>query len=372
MTRLGAPGTLAITASAAVVFAAPFVGEIRGAIQAAFPGHYRTIVISVVLGAVTLAAAAAVSRIRDRRATRFGLVGLSLLIGVVYARATASGNADVDAVEHFHFVEYGLLALLYYRVWRERGDVSTFAMPMLAGLLVGTVDEWLQWFVPFRIGEMRDVLLNGVALLCGLLFGIGLTPPGRLVLAAGGESRTMLAAMAIATIAAGAAFFHAVHLGYEVRLPPDVRFSSRFSAGQLAAAARDRAARWGSEPPVERRLSREDHYLSEGRWHIQERNEAGSAGDIRTALHEERILEAFFAPVLGVRPADRWPIEQRAEAQARAAGEPGPFHSEAHPYPIYSWRPALFWAAIAAAVAVLAWVGRVGRDVPRLRAGQPA
>jgi VanZ family protein len=362
----GARLSVAIAASAAVVFAAPFVGEIRGAIQAAFPGQYRAIVGSIVGGAILVALAGAASQIRDRRRLRYALLGLSLLIGVGYALATSSGNPEVDAVERFHFIEYGLLALLYHRVWRDRNDLSSFALPLLAGLLVGIADEWLQWFIPFRVGEMRDVLLNGVALTCGLLFGAGLNPPARLVPRRSDASRMTLAATAAVTIACASAFFHTVHLGSEVHRTADVRFLSRFSAGALAAASRDRAARWGGAPPVERRFSREDHYLSEGLWHVQERNRAVTAGDWRTAWEEHVILEVFYRPVLDVRPGDRWTPEQRADVEARAGGGSGAFSSDAHPYPIYVWPGALFWVIVAGVIGAVAAAG-----LPRVHSGRP-
>ncbi len=365
-----APLSVALLASVSIVISAPFVGEIRGAIQAAFPGQYRSIVLTIVAGAVAVAAAAAVARIRERRALRYGLLALALGIGVAYARATSSGNPDVDAVERFHFVEYGLLALLYHRVWRDRRDLSAFALPMLAGLLVAIGDELLQWFIPFRVGEMRDVLLNGVALGCGLLFGAGLTPPRRLELLRDRGARATLARVAVVTIIACAIFFHAVHLGHDVRVQPVSRFLSRFSAEELVAAARDRPARWDGEPPSEGRFSREDHYLAEARWHIQERNEAVSAGDIRAAWHEQLILDAFFEPVLEVLPGVRWPPEQRAEAEARAAAEPGAYRSAAHPHPIYPWNPRVVWTAVAAAVVLITWVGLVRGRPSRPAAGR--
>ena len=52
-----------------------------------------------------------------------------------------------------------------------------FVLPMLAGIAVGTLEEWLQWFIPGRVGDMRDVFLNGVAIVCGLLFSVGVDPP---------------------------------------------------------------------------------------------------------------------------------------------------------------------------------------------------
>ncbi len=361
---------VAVSASAAVVLASPFVGAIRGAIQSAFPGSYRTLVLTVVLAAVTGAFFVAAARIRERRTSRYGLLVAAALVGLSYAQATRSGNAEVDAVEYFHFVEYGLLTLLYDRVWRHRRDLTRVAMPLLAGLLVATFDEALQWFVPFRVGELRDLLLNGVALVCGLLFALALWPPGRVSLSMDTASRVALARMMLVTVAAAAIFFHVVHLGHQVAVAPASTFMSRFSEGELAALANDRAVRWGGVPPVERRLSREDHYLSEGRWHIQERNEAVTAGDIRTAWHEERILEIFFAPVLAAYPGDRWPAEQRADAERRAGGGPAAFTSQAHAHPIYAWTPAAFWVVVGAALAALGSAAR--RTAPRQRQDERA
>ena len=362
--------SVAILASAAVVVAAPFVGDIRAAIQSAFPGSYRYIVLALVAAAVLAALAGAVLTIRDRRATRYGLIAGALAAAVAYARATSTGNPEVDAVEHFHFVEYGLLAFLYHRAWRDRQDVSAFALPVLAGLLVGTVDEWLQWFVPFRVGELRDVLLNGIALGCGLLFAAGLHPPSGLGTIPNPRSGRVLGGLAVVTGIAVAAFFHTVHLGHEVYLGPSARFMSRFSAASLAEASRDRAVRWASGPPVERRLSREDHYLSEGRWHIEERNEAVSAGRYETAWYEQQILDAFYLPVLAAFPGARWPDAQRAEIESRVA-ERAAFSSAAHPHPIYPWNPALFWVAAGSAIGATAWAARAGLPA-RVRAGQPA
>ena len=50
-------------------------------------------------------------------------------------------------------------------------------LPLLAGFTVGTFDEWLQWFIPFRVGEAHDVFINLAALVCGLLFAVALLPP---------------------------------------------------------------------------------------------------------------------------------------------------------------------------------------------------
>src|SRR5688500_5935017 len=153
-------------------------------------------------------------RIREHRAWRYGALIAAMTIAVLYARATSTGNPDIDVVEYFHFVEYGAITFLFYRVWSKRRDVTSFALPVPAGLLVGTLDESLQAFIPTRVGELHDVFLNGAAIGCGLLFSIGLDPPERLVALRDRRSRITLAACTALVIAAGALFLHTVHLGY--------------------------------------------------------------------------------------------------------------------------------------------------------------
>jgi hypothetical protein len=146
---------------------------------------------------------------------------------------------------------------------------------------------------------------------------------------------------------------------------------SRFSADDLAAAADDRTIRWRAGLPAEPILSREDQYLSEGRWHIQERNEAWSAGNIHAAWHEQLILDAFFAPVVAGLPGDRWEAEQRSDAATRAAATTGTYRSAAHPHSIYPWRPFVLWLPIAAIVTLIAAFGFRSSGRPA-GAGQPA
>jgi hypothetical protein len=117
-----------------------------------------------------------------------------------------------------------------------------------------------------------------------------------------------------------------------------------------------------------RRLSREDQYLSEGLWHVQERNRAAGGGDVVRSWRENLILEHFFSPVLDISRLltgtdNRWPTEQRADVEARAAADTDRLVSEAAPFPIYTWRPVAFWAGVLAlmAASVLACFALEGR-----------
>ena len=334
---------LAVAASLAVVLSAPFIGQLRGFIQEAFPDHYRLIILSLVGLALVVAAQWAVRSITDRRRQRYGLIALAVIVAAGYALATATGNANVDAVERFHFVEYGLLSVLYHRAWGDRGGAAALVLPFMATFIVGTMDEAMQWFVPLRVGEWRDVALNSVAIACGLLFAVAVRRPGprppprkATVVRRPGLFATLLA------VAAFAAFIYVVHAGHEIRDPAIGVFRSRFTADELLAASADRAARWRTNPPIDvRRLSREDQYLAEALWHVQRRNEADRDRGIWAQWKENLILEKYFAPVLDTPTyltpeGARWPDEQRANAAAAAASDTRPFVSDAPPIPLYS------------------------------------
>src|SRR5688500_11808720 len=276
---------VAVVASLAVILGAPYVGQIRGRLQEALPGQYRTIVAAIVIGAAAAAVVAAVVRIRESRFRRYLCLAAALVVAVAYGRATRTGNADQDLVEQFHFVEYGVVTYLFYRVWRHRADAAALILPFCGGVIVGILDEWFQWFIPGRVGELHDVLINAVAVACGLLFSVGVHPVR--VDAASADGRRAIAAGAAAVILAAAVFIDSVHLGHEVNDPRGGTFRSRFTVDSLSAAAAERAGRWPAQPPVTSNgLAREDHYLREGQWHVQRRNEDAGDPDRWRAWHE--------------------------------------------------------------------------------------
>jgi VanZ family protein len=311
------------------------------------------------------ALAAAVTQIRHRRGRRYGAILAAFAIAAAYSIVTAAENPESRAVERFHFLEYGVIAFLFYRAWRPLGDPAIVLLPMLAGVLAGTAEEWFQWFIPRRVGELRDVFLNLVAIGCGLLFSVAVLPPPSFRRRLRRGSAARVCRLAAATVLALAAFVHALHLGHAVRDEEAGTFTSRYSAAQLRALQAGRQARWRTDPPplTLQRLSREDQYLSEGIEHVMHRNELWAAGDYAGAWNENLILERYFAPVLDTpsyagRAGHRWPAEQRADAEARvnalASFEPAAYVSGAYPYPILVWNAAAFWTVVALVTGALA------------------
>jgi VanZ family protein len=315
---------LAVVVSLVLVLSAPFIGELRRWVQASVPGpQYLWLVNGAVgagVGAVAVTALVRIRRDTSGRVWRFALIGLAAVVAVVFTRVTGSSNPAVAAVEHFHFVQYGVITWLFYRAWHRRGDAAVLLLPCAAAFVFGVAEEWWQWFLPARVGELADVLLNTVAILCGLLVSVALRPPARPL--RGGGARASAAGV-LAAAAAVAAFTWTVHVGHAIDDPDIGRFVSRYPAGQLHALAAERVARWAADPPLVRRtLGREDQYRSEGEAHVRARNTAWEQGDVRTAWGENLILERYYAPVLDTpshisKTGHRWHPDHRADAERR-------------------------------------------------------
>ena len=352
---------VACAASAAVVLSAPFMGRLQSLLRSSLSTRTYVIGLGVlVAAAVGGAIVVAFLRSRERRGRRMAAMAAAILIGALYTAALSTGEAEQDAVERVHFLEYGMIAVLFYRVWRRAADPSAVVLPILCAFAVGTLDEWLQWFIPYRVGETHDVILNLTAIVCGTLFGIALEPPPGFTWRLHRASMPRLGRVAAIVGLIFAGFVSGVHLGHRLEVDGIGVFMSRHTVEELEAAERDRAERWLTSPPVGiRRLSREDQYLDEGVWHVRERNRRWDAGDVTAAWRENLILERFFEPVLD-RPTylslegNRWSPAHRADAEARADHSRAGFVSLAEPYPILSWNKTVYWFAVLIAAAAVA------------------
>ena len=353
---------LAIAVSTVLVLSAPFIGFVRSWIRSTFPGQFVRIVGATIVVLAAGAIVSAVVRIRENRLLRYGALLAALGGAIWFSVLEATGNPDVDVVQRFHFVEYGVITFLFYRAWRPVEDPAILILPLLAGLLVGTADEWLQWFIPNRVGEIADILLNSLAIGCGLLFSVGADPPARFSWRLRRGSILRIGRLSAVTVLALAVFVHIVHLGYDIRDQEVGVFKSRYSNSAFPAIGAVKRAEWHMHPPplTLQRVSREDQYMTEGVTHVQRRNELLAANDVKGAWMENLILEKYFAPVLDTpsyvsRTGHRWSEEQRAAVELRAAGSDPAYVSTANPYPIFAWSRRLFWL-VSGAAAIAVWV----------------
>ena len=348
------------------IAAALWIGLIYAAIpivrraREAFVAHWPAELIAYAVIAVVLGALAATVISLRRRHVRIDRVDLAWLIGVAAVVVVWTHRLMDQPEEAVHFLEYGVLGVLLYRVLEDRvPDPTVYVAATLAGLLVGTADEIIQWLVPGRFWDFRDIILNGGAVALVQIAVWRLAPrPLRAVSPPSLRFLCRLAAvqMLLLTMCLAATPRRLARLTDHVPLPTRLAtgadaiceyghrhtandrtvFLSRLSLDELARSDLDRTAEVAAELNASRGadgLSRaaispvEDPFGYEIRVHLFARNrnltkalahQPGSPDHRRhmtTAWRENSILEEFFGSTLQ-QSSYRWGPGRRREVEA--------------------------------------------------------
>jgi hypothetical protein len=93
--------------------------------------------------------------------TPAGYIWLTLVAGLYVYFTLQRWRVPVEAV---HFLEYGLLGYFIFRALRTSfPDPAIYLAGMLLGSIIGTFDEIIQWMVPQRYWDFRDVGFNALS-----------------------------------------------------------------------------------------------------------------------------------------------------------------------------------------------------------------
>lgn len=334
----------------------PFVRTVREVFVARWPAEFIAYaVITVVLGATV----SAIVFLR-RRQPHIGRADLLWLAGVATAFVVWTHHLMGQPEEAVHFLEYGILGVLLYRAFEERiPDATIYLVAMLTGLLVGTFDEIIQWLVPGRFWDLRDIILNAsaVALIQIAIWRLRRRPSRTVNWSSLRMVCRLAAAQALLFALCMAATPQRLHwIANTIPLPERLttgvdtlceygflhsvddrtHFRSRLDKEDLRRSDQDRAPILSREPDTLRgggHLSQSnlsptrDPFLYEMRIHLFSRNrnlnkararEPGSSdhGDhMTTAWRENLILESYFGNTLDV-SSSQWGPHRRKEAEA--------------------------------------------------------
>ncbi len=331
--RLSLPTILAL----GICLSAPPLGQIRDLLVESLGPAFGPTLGKIFLGLVgVLGSWAAWRALAGRRHRLLRVIFLLAAVGLValVVKGFRTGQALVDAVERAHLVAYGALAYALLWAVRPGGLGNAIAAAVGGTALVAVVDEFVQWWVALRVGEVRDVGLNLASGACGLLIGFAHYPFGALPGAREMQhARKLVGGLMVMLALTTGSFLQAAHFGYWHEVEGGIGFRSRFSLAELERLANARAEIWKHQLPWSPSpWSREDHYLTEAKARVAHRNAAWKAEDLRSAAREQLLLERFFAPFLRL-PAPEsggsfdWSAEQRTavlaaiEAGGGVAGE---------------------------------------------------
>jgi hypothetical protein len=272
------------------------------------------------------------------------------------------GNAE----EAMHLPQYGVLSLLLYRAYSRRyGDRGAYACAALLGAFLGIFDEVIQWAVPRRVFQFRDIIINVLSVLliqAGL--AAGLATRCRAVPAGLHSARAAWRLAALVLLLLLGCFSNTPHVwhplysswpnlfvfdeamvqyGHRIEDPEVGWFKSRLTADQLRATDTARAEEAGA---ILRRMGNDDDYgaflsrysavrdpfLHELRvrlfrrdryWDLARANRFDPAKHeelISISFSEQRLLENWYPHTLRAAGMD-WPADLRALAEAASSGE---------------------------------------------------
>jgi VanZ family protein len=324
----------------AVIFATiPFVRRLREAFVALWPAELIGYSVMAVVATAGIAAAVLLAR-RSHRLRTADMAWLTVVAAVVLLWTGALMAQPEEAV---HFLEYGVLGVLAHRALRTRThDWTVFVAAALLGSVVGTLDEIVQWIVPDRYFDLRDIVLNGgasalVQVAIWRLAPVHPAPPSpqsvrllcrlaaaqvvllMLCLAATPQRLQQIAELAPRLGPLASSIDVPAEYGHLHRLDGRTRFRSRLDRSGLAAADGTRAlevaslldASRGAYDEFLRTISTAtDPFAYEARVHLfaRDRNlaEADRAGAdherrrrrLTVAFREQRILESAFGRTL--------------------------------------------------------------------------
>ena len=124
---------MACAVSTLIVLASPFMGRLQSLLRSSVSTRVYVLLLGgVVIGSIAAAIAAAFIRIKGHRTRRVAAMAAAIGLGLAYTTAMSTGDPTIDAVERVHFIEYGLIAVLFYRVWRRVGPTPVDDDPAVA------------------------------------------------------------------------------------------------------------------------------------------------------------------------------------------------------------------------------------------------
>lgn len=325
------------------------------------------------------------------------------LIAVLVVIAVTIFRLRAIPEEALHLVQYALLGVLVYRALSHRiRNYTIYPLSLLLTAMVGMVDEYIQWVVPSRHFDLRDIAINAFA---GLLAQVGLVAGLRPKLIAQPPSERdwrRLGNWTVATLLLllisfvntpqrvawyakqipGLAFLQdgnsmMAQYGYLHRSPVGGEFRSRFSVEALAALDRQRGAemvRTFNQDPIEsyaeflKRYSIiRDPYVHEAGVHLFSRNyhlkrvRDSPATRLRhylAAYHENEILRNYFPTALS---ASRfaWDASTSAEVSAAVGDSSEPYRSKVSRALITRVSEAQVWLLFGATIVLVLVASRV-------------
>jgi VanZ family protein len=150
------------------------VGSVFGrTLERGFPEYIPLIPHLAAVFVLSSLLATLIYSVRQVRSSRITISRDRILAVCLLAPATAllvvatCETMIVAPIERIHFVKYGMLCVFLFFSQQAPRSITQLGAAALLSLSIGIVEECLQFFVPDRVFDFRDILLNTSAVLAG-------------------------------------------------------------------------------------------------------------------------------------------------------------------------------------------------------------
>ncbi len=98
--------------------------------------------------------------------------------GVIAVLAMTLLRMDLTVAERSHIFEYSMLSVCIYEALIERNaKTNSISYPIVISIVsatsLGILDECLQFFIPYRVFDVFDIVFNGFASALGVFINVG-------------------------------------------------------------------------------------------------------------------------------------------------------------------------------------------------------
>ncbi len=261
-------------------------------------------------------------------------------------------------VEQFHLIEYSILTWLYFlALKRVIKDEVVFFVLFLIVFFIGIVDEWTQFYMPDRVGELWDVSLNGISVGLTIILLSKAFYPGFSSSRISFRSIRIAGFLSICFILSFGVFFVTVtDWGFRHEDPKIGFFYSRFTLDELVEKDRREAKKYAMAindlfPEKTQKYLRNqrarDKFQVEILAHLFRRDRYEEKGNYRVALKENLILTNYFHESIlqsghGWSPEKLSKIMQKVQVQRNKDYESPVSKGEL----IVTFGPVAFWGSL--------------------------
>lgn len=263
----------------------------------------------------------------------------------------------IAAAEKVHFLQYGLLGLLLCKTLSfHLKDKMAYPLAVTGVYLIGLVDEGIQWDLPERVGEYRDIWLNLLAgALAVVVVWLVLRPKAFKTHARLRSLRPLGYTLAVALVLTGV-FVQYVHgFGTAIFLPDSAtEFVSVFSEHRLLAL--DRQHRQRLEGQLMEALPSLDakHFQYEGRAHRYFRDWYRNHDMLWESYCEQEILKTYYRSYLLHHNVSLHEYDQAQFTIPPDRGQHVFYRSNAQELAITAFSSDTMWTALGISAALLA------------------